>query len=854
MTESGTGSRDIPIVWGNVPQRNKNFTGREGLLDQLRRQLAEQKQTAVLPYAIHGLGGVGKTQLAVEYAHRNGNQYQIVWWISADQVPLVRSTMAALAPRLGLSDIASGRVEDAVSGVLDALRRGVPYSRWLLIFDNADQPEEIRDLLPQGQPHGHVLVTSRNHRWNSVADTVEVDVFAREESLEFLHRRVPGITDKDAYQLAEELGDLPLALEQAGALQVETGISVTDYLLLLEKAAGKLLAENSPTDYPVPVAAAWSISVEHVARQAPFALELLRRCAFFGPEPIPRELLTRGARVLPSPIGDQLQDPLLVGRGIRELGRYALARIDNNRRTIQVHRLIQKLIRDELTKAQADEFRHEVHLLLAERDPDTPEQISSWARYQELFVHLQPSAAVESSDSKVRRLVRNVVVYLYETGDYQSANSLIDQALDRWRQESGVDHPDVLLLQGQKADILFGLGRYEEAYNLRRPTLERMRSVLGHDNEQTLIVTNGHGADLRARGEFQAALELDEDSLARHLDVFGEDHERTLRARNNLTVDNELTGRYKAAYELGELNYQETVDFFGVDDYPLVILALSGISRVLRQQGRYVEALERGRLAYSRYERVVADKTLQKDHPWVLAQYRDLSIAQRLAGEVETALELAREAYERYQASAAFSGDHPEALAAGINFGNALRLAASLELPGGDLAEAVDLLDQTVERYRSRWTADHPYAHAGTINLAVAQFALGEYTAARDLLEEAREGLERRVGADHHYTLVCVTNLATALAELGDAEGARKLGAEVVPKLSALLSDQHPHTLGASLNLNLDQATTGVESEASEARLDLIAQFQAVLGPDHYDVETARRGGRVSSVIEPPPV
>ncbi len=206
----------VPEIWGNVPPRNKNFTGREELLADLRRRAGVTPATAVLPQALHGIGGVGKTQLAIEYAYHFADQYQVIWWIPADQIALVRSTLAALAPRLGLTGIAPGRVEDAVTAVYDALRRGKPYDRWLLVFDNADQPELVREFMPPGP--GHVIVTSRNRGWAEVVDALEVDVFTRDESRQYLKRRVAGIDQEAADRLADELGDLPLALEQAAAL------------------------------------------------------------------------------------------------------------------------------------------------------------------------------------------------------------------------------------------------------------------------------------------------------------------------------------------------------------------------------------------------------------------------------------------------------------------------------------------------------------------------------------------------------------------------------------------------------------------------------------------------------------
>ena len=357
MTVSGSAgsfSGGVPLIWGNVPQRNKNFTGRLDLLDGLRRR-AEGNVTGVLPggellpRALQGQSGVGKTALAVEYAHRYRGSYELVWWIPSDQLALVRSSLAGLADRLGLEAATATGIEGAAAAVLDALRRGDPYSRWLLIFDNADQPEDLNDIIPRGP--GDVLITSRNHRWAAVIDTIHVDVFTRQESKEFLTRRVPkGLSESDADLLAEKLGDLPLALEQAGALQAETGMPVDEYLRLLDEQTMQIMAEGKSPEYPLSMTAAWKLSVSTLQQTLPPALELLRCCAFFGPDPIPRDVFRRSTQAGGSIVGEVIADPILLASAIRELGRLALIKIDG--RTISVHRLIQALLRDDLSPKQ----------------------------------------------------------------------------------------------------------------------------------------------------------------------------------------------------------------------------------------------------------------------------------------------------------------------------------------------------------------------------------------------------------------------------------------------------------------------------------------------------------------------
>jgi tetratricopeptide (TPR) repeat protein len=843
-------TRAVPVVWGNVPQRNKNFTGRESHLEKLREHVTSDV-TALLPHALQGLGGVGKTQLAVEYAYRYSADYQVVWWISADQSALVRSALAALAPRLGITGLGAGRIEDAVAAVFDALRRGEPFRDWLLIFDNADQPEAIRELMPHGP--GHVLVTSRNHRWHSMVDTVEVDVFSRAESLEFLRRRVPGIAPVDAGRLAEELGDLPLALEQAGALQAESGMAVADYLDLLARAAGEVLGENPPSDYPVPVAAAWSLSMARLRDQMPFALEILRRCAFFGPEPISRELLVLGRRELDPALRDMVADPIMMSRATRELGRYALAKIDNNRRTLQVHRLIQRLIQDELAPDVASRIRDEVHSMLAAATPDDPDQVDRWPDFDVVMPHIEPSGAVTSRRPEIRRLVCNVVGYLYNIGDTRGALVEADRALKQWiNDDGGIEDRSVLNVNRHKADCLWALGRYDEAYELRRGTLDLMRRVLGDDDEDTLRLTNGRGADLRARGEFAAARALDEDSLARHRRVFGDDHSQTYVAANNLAVDMELTSDYQTAWELDDRTRQDRLDFYGGDDNLNVIFSLNAVARDLRNLGDYHRARAQAEQAFLLFQGIIRQGVVQENFTWVLLQAKDLSVARRMAGDFPAALELAIDVYARYQRD--FTPNHPDTLAAAINLGNALRRT-------GDLDSAAELIEATVAGYQTALGEDHPFTHASTLNLAIVRRQIAARTgdrsqieAAREQLSEAFERLRASVGLDHHYTLTCGSSLATAYAELGDVDRSRALGEQVLPRLRVVLGPNHPHTLMCAANLSLDLRAQNHPQDADELRTDTLARYREILGADHPDVLEVEEGLRVDFVFEPSPL
>jgi tetratricopeptide (TPR) repeat protein len=839
-TEAGAAMTGVPAVWGNVPQRNKNFTGRTELLDKLRRGVTAGA-TALVPHALHGLGGVGKTQLAIEYAYRYAHEYKIIWWIRAEQTALVRSSLAALAQRLGIAGVDPGRVEESVAAVLDALRRGEPDARWLLVFDNADQPELIEAFMPSGP--GDVIITSRNRQWERVADALEVNVFSRPESQEFLRLCVDGINGADADRLAEEFGDLPLGLEQAAAWLAQTAMTVDAYLDLLGEENSRILAENPPPPgYPVPVAAAWSLSVSRLRSQTPDAMELLQFCAFFGPAPIPLELLERGRFIVDPPLRDTLKDQILLGRAIRALGRYALARIDNHRRTLEVHRIIQRLIRDELDDETRYRLRHGVHMVLSAADPGDPDDVDNWPKYAELLGHVGPSELVKSQNPEVRRTAQNVVRYLLVTGDYSGALSSADKALAIWGEDSGPDDRYILAMTRLKIQILQALAEYQTANDLTEPTLNRMREHLGEDDDETLILMNCRCIDLWARGEFAESLDFTEYTLRRHQAVFGDDHARTFAAKNNFGEAQELNGEYAAARRLQQEMYQEKLNFYGRDDHPRVLFTLDALGRTTLAEGHLQSALDSLEQAYLLFQRHVEAQVLLESNSWVLQQAVDLSIARRAMGDYAGALRVAEQAHERYQRTY-LNPNHPRTLAAAASLGNAQRLA-------GDAQSAVKLLDDTCQRYEAVFGGQHPYTLGCLADVAITRRHLGEVAVARGLLERAAGGLAGRLGPQHHHTLICQVDLATTLAELGETEQAARRSEEAYQGLAAVLGEDHPHTLASAANLALDLRALGHDQRADELAKQTQERYRRTLGSGHPDAKCAEEKRRIDIGVE----
>ena len=844
MTVPGSGTSAAPIIWGNVPTRNKNFTGRVEALARLR-QGASSRITAVLPeqdpadprpQGVQGLGGVGKTAIAIEYAHRYRSEYDVVWWIPADQLASVRASLAALAFRLHLDTPPAAGIDGAIPVVLDSLRRGEPYSRWLLIFDNADQPEEINDLIPRGP--GDVLITSRNHRWQSVIDTMPTDVFTRKESVEFLGRRVPrGLSEVDANRVAESLGDLPLALEQAGAMLAETGMAVDEYLRLLDEHVTDVMSEGKSPDYPLSMTAAWVLSVSALEDQLPAARRLLRLCAFFGPDAIPRDVFRLGARAASAPVAEVISDQILFSRAIRELGRFALVTLDG--RSVAVHRLVQALLRDELTPVERETYQRDVHLIMAAAAPDNPDDRTKWPGFQGLLPHVAAEATglAKSNEQSVRDLALRMMRYADQSGDYPSSIALAERFIEQWTKDSGPDSPDVLRAQRHLGNALRELGHASEANELITTTLDSAERVLGSQNPLTLALRNAFGADLRARGEFSAARDLDAETLRLHEDAFGPTDPQTLRVMNNVAHDHVFNSDYTAARDLYKKVLVRWRDPRTRVSPTEVLNSWTGLARAVRLCGNLLQARDLGKDArsYGLHE-------LGPEHHLTLRATIDLSIAMRgIPDDHNEALELASEVLERCKRR----GDqNPDTLAATVSMSN-------IRWVMGNLSQALELATTAAQTYPAVYGTNHPYNYGCMGNLALLRRLAGDPAEARRLNEAALAGLEERLTRDHLFTLTVAANLASDFAAMNNFGQARALGEESVTRLTRMLGEDHWFTLGCASNLALDLRAVGAYGEADALSARTQIGYQRTMNPEYV---LAAAGTRLHFDFDPPPI
>ncbi len=609
----------LPMIW-NVPYpRNLFFTGREDLLSHVRTQLLADQSMALSqsPQAISGLGGIGKTQIAVEYAYRFGQEYQAVLWAHAESSETLVSSYIALAALLHLPEQAAQ--EQAM--MVQAVKRWLQTHReWLLILDNADELALVSEFLPPVLG-GHLLLTTRAQAMEGLANRIEVETFSAEQGTLFLLRRAAllaadapleqaVVEDRErAGQIVKALGELPLALDQAGAYLEKTGC-------------------NHP-----PVATTWSLSFQYVEEKNPAAADLLRLCAFLQPDAIPEEIILEGGETLGRHLQALAADHLAFHEAIGTLRAYSLLQRSAEQHLLSIHRLVQAVLQDAMPEHERALWRERVIQGLAAVFPEYATK--QWRQCERLVPHVLFCATETGEQAESRELstmLGKAADYLRERFQYEQAERLYQRALRILEQVPDSEHPQVPSLLNRLAYLYFRQGNHEQTKLFVQRTLRICEQVGEPEHLEVAIALRQLGMVYVIQGKDEQAEPLLQRML-RICEQMGEpEHPEVTFALNYLA---KLSGN-QGKYEQAELLYQRALRIreqaWGLE-HPDVAGSLHGLADLYVQQGKY----EQAELLYQRVLRI-REQAWGLEHPYVADTLRDLAYLYRTWGQNEQAI------------------------------------------------------------------------------------------------------------------------------------------------------------------------------------------------------------------------
>ncbi|MFF4192831.1 FxSxx-COOH system tetratricopeptide repeat protein [Nonomuraea sp. NPDC001831] len=821
------GAVQVPSGLSGLPRRPAaTFVGRDTALTALRQTLRDTTGTGVISQAVLGLGGVGKSELALQYAHHHREKYQLVWWIDANSPDQIRVELAALARTLtcGIDSVAAEQatVEEAAAWALSWL---AAHPAWLVIFDNVEDVADVEPYLAR-LAHGHVLITTRRDiGWQHLNITpLRLELLPRQAAIDLLAGLIgpPDSANSNGLrELAEQLGDLPLALTQAGAYIARTPrMTLTGYLELLKSAPARMYATAATAGGDAERVVAKVLTLSHTRIQAinPLAIDVLNLLACFAPDNLPCSVLD----------GLPTTDPLQVGEALALLESYSLITLTPSpvelvpgqpEDLVSVHRLVQAVTLHQLMPDQRDQARNSAAELIQAALPDQPRAIGTWPAFQALVPHAR---AVLPADSPG---LHQLIDYLDASGDYTTAVQLQQAIYSHALATLGAEHPATLIARhnlawwtGEAGDALTG----RDQYTALLPVLER---VLGAEHPETLatrnnlaILTGESGDVVTARDQYTALLPV----LER---VLGTEHPNTLAARHNLAIWTGGAGEAVVARDQFAALLPILERVLGVE-HPRTLAARHNLARETGEAGDAATARDQYTALLPILERVRG------------AEHRNTLIARhylaRWTGEAGDA------ATARDQFAALLlilrrveGAEHPSTLAARSNL-------ARWTAEAGDAATARDQFAALLPVHDRVLGAEHPDTLIARHNLAWWTGQAGDAATARDQHTALLPILERVLGAEHPTTLATRNNLAQWTGGVGEAAAARDEFAALLPILERVLGAEHPNTLAVRHNL---ASWTGEGGDAATARdqfAALLPIFERVQGPEHPNTQNTR--------------
>ncbi|GAA2919411.1 tetratricopeptide repeat protein [Streptomyces mexicanus] len=815
------------------------FTGRQDELATIRAVLtAERAGPGVSAVVVHGLGGVGKSALARQYAHTFRETYDLVWWIDASSPGKIEEALAGIARLLSPVWAGTAQQPELTSWALAWLQR---HTGWLLVYDNVEDAALLHPFLGS-LPGGHHLITSRlADDWDDLGAAdgalLPLGVLPQGEAADLLWSWVSEGSPSDASrwqtgQLARELGGLPLALDQAGAYLRRTRATVAAYRSRLGLHLSRTAARRDPQQT---VARIWQVTLAAITADDPSAVDLLYALAWLDPDECPRDLVTRLA-----------VDEIAADDALGVLHAYSMIAFTG--RDVRVHRLVQSVLRaDAVTAAQRahpgesgpgrPRGRHEAEqALLRTVCPSGADQAHDAHELARLAGQVCALAATDPGDcysAPVTALYVSTAVHLEEQGQTARALPLYEAYSAQVERGFGHDHPYALVAHCAVGRVYETVGRLEDAVKVLEPALEHSLRLHGPGHLTTLNLRHGLASAHKAAGRLERAIVEYETAAAASRDALGPDHLRTLTLQGDLAGAYESAGRVDEAIALYEDIVERDADASGYEDL-VPSLKLNGLRLRNNLAGAY-ESADRFQQAIALYEKVLAgfEDACGPDHPDTLSCLGNLGYAYESAGDTGRAQEVYRVVLGRREQ--ALGEEHPDTLLSRSNL-------AYLCLTTGDVATGLDLCRTTLVQRTGVLGPEHPDTLVSLSMLASAHDAAGEPERAVALFAETLRLRHKVLGDTHPDTLRSMMNLAACYYKLGDA-------ARAVPLLETALAEQE-RLLGAEsrdamLSRNNLAAACRAAGDLGRARTlftTVVEQRTRILGPDHLDTLGSRAG------------
>ncbi|KAF5507555.1 Kinesin light chain [Colletotrichum aenigma] len=800
-------------------------------------------------FALVGMGGFGKSQMAIQFAHQlhATSSETSIFWVNANTKATFEESYQSIADVLALP----GRHDTDVN-ILALVRKWLQredVSPWLIIIDNADDVkmlfskdgiETYQSYLPK-RTKSKILITSRS--WDAaerltgnVKMVYTVPTMEEKQALQLLQRKLGrDVNEAVASRLIRTLECIPLAINQAAAYihKRSPRVTVESYLEEFhnsEQRKGTLLRSDRGDiqryeGVSNSIVVTWQVTFEQIKREQPRAADLLSLMSYFQAQNIPEYMLHNYCS---GNIGSEESDDEHAETSSNDfeddldvLRSYSLVTVTAMSGFLEMHSLAQFCTKVWISEYGFPDQWKTLFLQLASQH--FPSGVfETWQQCQTLMPHIQPLLNKQPSEAgdqlKWSNLLTNISWYLVMLGNYSRAEVLAQDAVRVRRERLGEEHPSTLTSMANLASTYMNQGRWKEAEDLFVQVMETFKRVLGEEHHDTLMSMANLASTYRSQGRWKEAEELFIQVIEMRKRVLGEEHPDMLTSMANLASTYRSQGRWKETEEL-EVRVIETRERVLREKHPEMLRIMHNLASTYMNQGRWKEAEKLFMQVMETFKTVLGE-----EHPNTLTSMANLASTYRSQGWWKEAEELEVRVIEIRKR--VLGEEHPDTLMSIANL-------ASTFWNQGRWKGAEELEVRVIEIRKRVLGEEHPDTLMSMANLASTFWNQGRWKEAEELQVRVIETRKRVLGEEHPNTLTSMANLASTFWNQGRWKEAEELNLRVMETRKRVLGEEHPSMLTSMANLASTYRNQGQWKEAEELFIQVIETFKRVLREEH---------------------